>query len=172
VASWYVHVGGSTSGPHPDEHVRHWLANRQLPDTTLFWPDGATAWITLPVAWRMLQLPPAATPAAAHPTTGEIAGVQDGESPVHAAAESGHGGTIADTAHTGQIQHAALTSRSQVQAVTARLADFAGVERITGFRPGELLSLALRNHSRDEVEEYFGTGLRGLTPPLDQVESN
>jgi RsiW-degrading membrane proteinase PrsW (M82 family) len=66
----------------------------------------------------------------------------------------------------------ARPSRGTLQTFTDRLANFAGVERITGFSVQELMSLAMRRHSRDEVEQNFATGLPGFTPPLDKVVSD
>lgn len=210
VANWFVHVEGSTSGPHPAEHVRHWVTSRQLAPSALFWPDGATNWLALAQAWPVLEssapaagpaqsgptqagptqgapaqaaspqaLPPS-TPAQAHPQAGPPqagppqAGFQfaapqgapypgyygPGQQPMPYPAGYPGGATM---------PHA---SRSAVQGFTDRLADFAGVERISGFRVRELLSLATQRHSREEIEMNFATGLPGFTPPLDQVESD
>lgn len=47
-----------------------------------------------------------------------------------------------------------------------RVADLAGVERLEGFRLGELLSAAFRRYGADEVERHFSVGLPDNTPNL------
>lgn len=195
--TWYLHVDGATSGPHPADHVRHWVAHGQLPQTTVFWPEGGSAWLDLTQATAQIlgdgsdrsapwsPAPAAATESAERPTARpevrpEVRpGVRPGVRP---AAEP----TAAETTHPGHATYTApyaaayptpypaptTDHRGGLHGFTDRLADFAGVERITGFRPGELLSLAVRRHGRDEVEQTFATGLPGFTPPLDKVVSD
>ena len=50
------------------------------------------------------------------------------------------------------------------------LADFAGVDRLEGFRLGELLSAAFRRYSREETERHFATGLPETTPEVHAIE--
>jgi RsiW-degrading membrane proteinase PrsW (M82 family) len=142
MADWFVNVNGATTGPHPAEHVRHWVATGQVPRTALFWPDGGTAWLPLDVAWPALEggSVPATPPA---PTSG----LPGGGPPWAAGARGG------------------------VHVLTDRLADFAGVERLEGFRPHELMSAVFRRYGREEVERHFAIGLPGYTPDLQAIES-
>ena len=52
-----------------------------------------------------------------------------------------------------------------------RVTDWAGVERLDGFKLGDLFSDALKHHSTEEVEEYFTVGTRSTTPPIEQVDA-
>ncbi|MFZ0159775.1 MAG: PrsW family glutamic-type intramembrane protease [Kineosporiaceae bacterium] len=180
MADWFVHVDGSTSGPHPTEHVRHWVINRQLPPSVMFWPDGATSWLALAQAWPLLDsTPPQASPqhdSVARATPAQPASAQAPQGPP----VQGLSAPVTDMAPYAAPYAAPdaggttvqQPSRNAVLGFTDRLADFAGVERITGFSLRELLSLATQRHSRDEIELNFATGLPGFTPPLDQVESD
>lgn len=128
---WFVSVDGATTGPHPPEHVRHWVTTGQVPPTALFWPDGGTTWMPLAAAWRALE----------HDPTGPR-GAPPG-----------------------------VPASRGVLAFTDRLADFAGVERLEGFRLQELTSAVFRRYGREEVERHFATGLPGYTPDLQAIES-
>lgn len=141
MTDWFVNVDGATTGPHPAEHVRHWVATGQVPRAALFWPDGGTAWLPLDVAWPALEAGsvPDTPPA---PTGGLPSGLP--------LAGGGRGG---------------------VHVLTDRLADFAGVERLEGFRPHELMSAVFRRYGREEVERHFAIGLPGYTPDLQAIES-
>jgi RsiW-degrading membrane proteinase PrsW (M82 family) len=55
--------------------------------------------------------------------------------------------------------------------VTDRVTGWAGVERLEGFKLGDVFSEALKRHSRDEVEEYFTVGTPSSTPPIDAIET-
>jgi len=136
MADWFVSVDGTTTGPHPAEHVWHWVATGQVPRTALFWPDGGTAWLPIDTAWPALE-------------GGTVPG--------------GPGGALKGEAHPGP--------RGGVHVFTDRLADFAGVERLEGFRPHELMSAVFRRYGRDEMERHFATGLPGYTPDLQAIES-
>lgn len=50
--------------------------------------------------------------------------------------------------------------------------DWAGVERLEGFKLGDVFSEALKKHSRDEVEEYFTVGAPSTTPALENVDTS
>jgi len=185
VPNWFVNIEGTTTGPHPADHVRHWLTHGQLPPSALFWPDGGSAWLEASEAALRLGSEARPTPAASSPW-GPHPGPADAPPPRGDAVVAASGPPAGDDPMTDSYPgHAAYRapyahgthalpepSRSGLQAFTHRLADFAGVERITGFRPAELLSLALRKHSRDELEQTFATGLPGFTPPLEKVHSD
>ncbi|MGB4849253.1 MAG: PrsW family glutamic-type intramembrane protease [Saprospiraceae bacterium] len=50
--------------------------------------------------------------------------------------------------------------------------DWAGVERLEGFKLGDVFSEALKKHSRDEVEDYFTVGAPSTTPTIDNVDTS
>ncbi|HZV70226.1 MAG TPA: PrsW family glutamic-type intramembrane protease [Saprospiraceae bacterium] len=50
--------------------------------------------------------------------------------------------------------------------------DWAGVERLEGFKLGDVFSEALKKHSRDEVEEYFTVGAPSTTPSIENVDTS
>lgn len=142
MSGWFVSVDGTTTGPHPAEHVRHWVTTGQVPATALLWPDGGSAWVPVNVAWQALE-----------------GGAVSGGQPVPPMSGP----------PMGPVQPPSL--RGGVHAFTDRLADFAGVERLEGFRPQELLSAALHRYGRDEIEQHFATGLPGYTPDLQNIQS-
>lgn len=229
MANWFINVDGFTSGPHPVDHVRHWVTHRQLPETTLFWPDGGSTWLPAvqaaplivgsggpaPAPWaRTAPTPgpvarptaapaPASTPLPApsplpQPSPGPAPGMPQHQGMpqpqgMHHPGAGPSAPTPAETSYPGHATYSApyaaayappqgaphgygypahQAQRGGLHAFADRLADFAGVERITGFRPRELMSLALRKHSQDELEQTFATGLPGFTPPLDKVLSD
>lgn len=135
---WFVSVDGATTGPHPAEHVRHWVATGQVPRTALVWPDGGSQWLPLDAAWPALG----------------------GTGPLSAAAPTSAASSVPPA-----------PARGGMHALTDRLADFAGVERLDGFRLRDLMSAVFRRYSRDEVEAHFATGLPGYTPDLQSIES-
>lgn len=49
--------------------------------------------------------------------------------------------------------------------------DWAGVERLEGFKLGDVFSEALKKHSRDEVEDYFTVGAPSTTPKIENVDT-
>jgi RsiW-degrading membrane proteinase PrsW (M82 family) len=156
MVDWFVSADGNTTGPHPAEHVRHWVTTGQIPPSSLFWPDGGTAWQSLEASWPALggtgpvpgTLPPGTVPDGV-PGTGI-----PGALPPRTVGQPG-GDPI----------------RGGVLAFTDRLADFAGVERLEGFRPQDLVSAVFRKYGREEIERHFATGLPGYTPDLQAIES-
>lgn len=144
MADWFVNVDGSTTGPHPAEHVRHWVASGEIPPSALFWPDGGTVWLTLTAAWPALG---------------------GGSKPTLTGNPAPHSGAGTAAAPAPSL------SRGGVHVLTDRLADFAGVERLEGFRLQELTSAVFRRYGREEVERHFATGLPGYTPDLQEIES-
>lgn len=50
--------------------------------------------------------------------------------------------------------------------------DWAGVERLEGFKLGDVFSEALKKHSRDEVEDYFTVGAPSTTPKIENVDTS
>jgi len=56
--------------------------------------------------------------------------------------------------------------------VSHQVADWAGVERLEGFKLSDVFSEALKKHSREEVEEYFTVGTRSTTPPISLINTN
>ncbi|HJW31435.1 MAG TPA: hypothetical protein VJ508_19535, partial [Saprospiraceae bacterium] len=54
--------------------------------------------------------------------------------------------------------------------VSDQVADWAGVERLEGFKLSDVFSEALKKHSRDEIEEYFTVGTPSTTPPIEAVQ--
>lgn len=144
MTEWFVSVDGATTGPHPADHVRHWVATGQVPRAALFWPDGGSSWLPLDAAWPVLDATPGAVPPVAQTSAG----------PAPAAAQA-----------------PVPPTRGGVYVLTDRLADFAGVERLEGFRPHDLMSAVFRRYGREEVERHFATGLPGYTPDLQSIES-
>jgi RsiW-degrading membrane proteinase PrsW (M82 family) len=53
-----------------------------------------------------------------------------------------------------------------------RVTDWAGVERLEGFRLGDVFSEAFKRHSTEEVEEYFTVGTKSTTPPIEKVDTS
>lgn len=219
MANWFINVDGFTSGPHPVDHVRHWVTHRQLPEATLFWPDGGSSWLATAQAAPLIldaagpaPAPWAGTTPAARPVGTAVPASASASAPSPmpqpgAMPPAGmpqpngipHPGvrpstpTPAETSYPGHATYSApyavayapphgaphgygypahQAPRGGLHAFADRLADFAGVERITGFRPRELMSLALRKHGQDELEQTFATGLPGFTPPLEKVLSD
>ncbi len=183
---WFVHIDGRTTGPFPPAQVGQWLSNRQLPGTALFWPDGGAAWIPLSEAWPLLAAPQPVTPQPVSPPSSGAA-TDAGRRPAPQDHQDGPRDGLKDglkddgEVYPGQAPYTApytgeetgpLATHRALTAFTDRLSDFAGVERIRGFSLRELLSLATRRHSRDEIEQNFATGLPGFVPPLDKVESD
>jgi len=150
MSDWFLSVDGRSSGPHPGTHVAQWLRTGQVPPTALLWPaDGPPdgSWLTVEAAWPHLT-PPAPTPAAGTAPAGTAG---------PGARRAGHG--VAADGHLGSV-------RNPMQV----LADFAGVDRLEGFRPGELLSATFSRKSREEIELHFATGLPGTTPEVHAIE--
>ncbi len=170
-----MHVDGTTTGPHPAEHVTHWLQNRQLPDTALFWPDGGAEWLgEARVRAMLIGRSPGGDgrggagdrDAGQQPTGARSVDHRPGE---HRPADH----RPADHRPPGHHpDHADAAQRGTLATFTHALAHFAGVQPIQGFRLGELLSLATRRHTRDEIERNFATGVPGFTPDLADVESD
>jgi RsiW-degrading membrane proteinase PrsW (M82 family) len=153
MADWFVNVDGETTGPHPAEHVRHWVSSGQIPASALFWPDGGTVWLALDAAWPVFGGTPGSPPpggAVAPPVTSTAAATDQAD---------GSGIPIPPAPRGG------------VHVLTDRLADFAGVERLEGFRLVELMSAVFHRYGREETERHFATGLPGYTPTLQQIES-
>jgi RsiW-degrading membrane proteinase PrsW (M82 family) len=198
MADWFVNVDGSTTGPHPAEHVVHWVNSGQVPRTALLWPDGGTAWLPVEAAWPALTgdrapvadssqgggASPSGNTVAAGNTVASDGPAQQGPSPYAAApgqpgqpgmpGPTGMAGPTGMPGPTGPGMPGAsdqLSGRGGVFILTDRLADFAGVERLEGFRLRELLSATFRRYGRDEVEQHFATGLPGYTPDLEQIPS-
>jgi len=53
-----------------------------------------------------------------------------------------------------------------------RISEVAGVEKIEGFKPGEMFSEIWRKRTDEEMEEYFAVGTAGDTPKLADVDTN
>ncbi len=195
LSDWFVHLDGTTSGPFPASHVGQWLSTRQLPGTALFWPDGGSAWLTLTEAWPLLAAQRTPGPAGPAPALAPSSSSAGAAAPPPAGAASPPAGAasppaevaaaappdLTGEAYPGQAPYTAPyagtdtgphSTRGPLVAFTDRLADFAGVERIRGFRLRELFSLAAQRHTRDEIEQNFATGLPGFVPPLEKVESD
>jgi RsiW-degrading membrane proteinase PrsW (M82 family) len=156
MADWFVHAAGAHTGPHPAEHVAHWVSTGQVPPDAAFWPDGGSDWLTLTQAWPLLTGVP-----------GGLPDVPTAPLPPQGQPASPHGQPQAQPRTAG----APAPARNPVQAFTDRLADFAGVERLDGFRPRDLLSATFHRYSREELEQRFATGLPGYTPQLGEIES-
>ncbi len=72
----------------------------------------------------------------------------------------------------GQEPHSTTPEESNFTSrMSDRVTDWAGVERLDGFKLGDLFSEALKHHSTEEVEEYFTVGTRSTTPPIEQVDA-
>ena len=56
--------------------------------------------------------------------------------------------------------------------VSHHVADWAGVERLEGFKLGDVFSEAFKKHSTAEVEDYFTVGSPSTTPLLENVDTN
>jgi RsiW-degrading membrane proteinase PrsW (M82 family) len=191
MAEWFVNAAGGQTGPHPADHVVHWVRTGQVPPSASFWPEGGDGWLSLAKAWPQLTgvpgavadlptnpMPPSsAVPTLAAPPPPKQRPAQPAQSaqptqqspPVH--------GPDAPTVPDQNSLHDQGTlpdhppGRGGVYAFTDRLADFAGVERLEGFRIRDLLSATFRRYSREEVEQHFTAGLPGFTPPLAEIES-
>jgi RsiW-degrading membrane proteinase PrsW (M82 family) len=167
MSGWFVNVGGQSTGPHPADHVAHWISSGQVPSAALLWPDGGSGWLTVDAAWPAL--------------TGSAAGAPG--TPAVAGEVVATGGMAAGTSQlpgTGPTPGAPpvpgapgmpVPGRGGVHVLTDRLADFAGVERLEGFRLRDLLSATFRRYGRDEIERHFATGLPGYTPDLASIPS-
>ena len=55
--------------------------------------------------------------------------------------------------------------------ITHRVTDLAGVEKLEGFSPKELLSDVFKKHKSEEVEEYFTVGVPSTTPDITEVNT-
>ena len=53
-----------------------------------------------------------------------------------------------------------------------RISEVAGVEKIEGFKPGEMFSEIWRKRTDEEMEEYFAVGTAGDTPKLADVDTS
>ena len=192
MSDWFVSVDGENTGPHPAEHVRHWLQSGQVPPTALLWPaDGSSGptWLSVPQAWPQLTaapetLPGPATDPASGPASGPVTGPAPGATAVPGPGPTAvvNGVPVPGVAVPGVAVPGAagypmrgypgvpmaghLPGRNPMQA----LADFAGVDRLEGFRPGELLSAVFRRYSREETERHFATGLPENTPEVHAIE--
>ena len=162
MGDWFVHAGEARTGPHPAEHVVHWVATGQVPPDAAFWPDGGADWLTLAQAWPLLTGIPGAVPGVPTAPLPPLPPLPPQGSPLPPQ------GSPLPPQPTAAAPGPA---RNPVQAVTDRLADFAGVERLDGFRPRDLLSATFHRYSRDELEQHFATGLPGFTPQLAAIES-
>ena len=227
MGDWFVSVEGRSTGPHPDEHVVHWIRSGQVPPSALLWPaDGSsgTTWLTVTEAWPRLDAvsrapdgpreaftpsrglmvsrpvtpgPAAAPPGAVTPTSpGAVAPTSPG------AVAPNSPGAVAPTSPGAVAPNspgavAPTAAAAGLPPTTARpvlptaggfppadgqpmphgvrnpievFADFAGVDRLEGFRPGELLSATFRRYSREQIERHFATGLPETTPEVQAIE--
>jgi RsiW-degrading membrane proteinase PrsW (M82 family) len=228
MGEWFVNAAGGQTGPHPADHVVHWVRTGQVPPSASFWPDGGHGWLSLAKAWPLLTgvpgavpdlstapVPPSsAVPTAATPPPSEVHGTAarpPSVAPPSVAPSSGRSQSAPASAPIGQLPTPPTTppspvgpvgpvgpvraagpdaptvpdrstlpdqnppdhphGRGGVWAFTDRLADFAGVERLEGFRIRDLLSATFHRYSREEVEQHFATGLPGFTPSLAEIES-
>jgi len=163
MGDWFVSVDGQNTGPHPADHVRHWLQAGQVPSTALLWPtDGSSGatWLTVQQAWPLLTdgAVPVGPVVAVRPATAVGPGTAVGPVAV--------GPAVPVDLVAGRVPGQVLAGRNPMQA----LADFAGVDRLEGFRPGELLSAVFRRYSREETERHFATGLPETTPEVHAIE--
>ena len=126
----------------------HWVRSGQIPPDAALWPDDGVGWLTLTQAWPLLTGVPGAlpdVPTAPLPPPGQTVPPGRPQPPAGAGPSPG---------------------RNPVQAFTDRLADFAGVERLDGFRPRDLLSATFHRYTREELEQRFATGLPDSQPQL------
>ena len=65
-----------------------------------------------------------------------------------------------------------LESQNVVGNMAGRITNVAGVEKIKGFSLQAMFSEVLKNHSEDEVEEYFTVGTASTTPDIKDVDTN
>jgi RsiW-degrading membrane proteinase PrsW (M82 family) len=185
MSDWFLSVDGQSSGPHAATHVMHWLRSGQVPRAALLWPaDGSSgaSWLDVPQAWPQLVRSASASSVAPSPVTvGSVNGTVGGPGPAPAPGE-GAGVQQSVTVRTmigfapgigpipGNLRPSpplcAAPARSPIQV----LADFAGVDRLEGFRFGELLSATFSRKSRGEVELHFATGLPGTTPEVHAIQ--
>jgi protease PrsW len=188
MGDWFVSVDGRNTGPHPAEHVRHWLEAGQVPPSALLWPtDGSSGadWLSVEQAWPQLNgaPPPGASgpvssgPGAVGPvSSGPGASGPGASGPVTRADVPAPPGTGPVGAATGGYPMrgfpavAAAAPHTPGWNPVQALADFAGVDRLEGFRPGELLSAVFRRYSREETERHFATGLPETTPEVHEIE--
>ncbi|HEX2806423.1 MAG TPA: PrsW family glutamic-type intramembrane protease [Kineosporiaceae bacterium] len=191
MAEWFVNAAGGQTGPHPAEHVVHWVRTGQVPPSASFWRDGGDGWLSLVAAWPLLTGIPNGSPdlpTAPMPPSSAVPSQQpqqphkpqpqqpnkppqqpkpNTQQPSATAPPPPDAPTVPDQSTLPDHP----PGRGGVYAFTDRLADFAGVERLEGFRIRDLLSATFRRYSREEVEQHFATGLPGFTPPLAEIES-
>jgi protease PrsW len=58
-----------------------------------------------------------------------------------------------------------------IQRVANKISDLTGVEKLEGFKLGEMFSEVFKKHSDKEVEEYFTVGTEKTTPAIENVET-
>ncbi|HEY6798175.1 MAG TPA: PrsW family glutamic-type intramembrane protease [Kineosporiaceae bacterium] len=196
MSDWFMSVDGQVDGPHSAAHVIHWLRSGQVPQTALLWPaDGSSAgWLPVPEAWSRLA-GSASGGAAGVPSGSASVGAPGGDAgsagPANGSAGPANGSAVTVSTRvspamgpvTGRTmigfapgvgpiaQHpSSPLSASPVRNPIQVLADFAGVDRLEGFRLGELLSATFSRKSREEIELHFATGLPGTTPEVHAIE--
>jgi protease PrsW len=167
MAEWFVSVDGDPTGPHPAEHVAHWIRTGQVPPGALLWPtDGSSGdrWLPVEAAWAQLTSGTGPTPSATpQPVPGPAAPLQGG------AMQPGAVSAGPAPHPTGGYPGMAVPQAPGRNPIHV-LADFAGVDRLEGFRLTELLAATFRRKSREEVEMHFATGLPGTTPEVHAIE--
>jgi protease PrsW len=58
-----------------------------------------------------------------------------------------------------------------IQRVANKISDLTGMEKLEGFKLGEMFSEVFKKHSDKEVEEYFTVGTEKTTPDIAEVET-
>ncbi len=75
-----------------------------------------------------------------------------------------------------ELPKAATSSSESHQNLSSKMSDtvtdWAGVERLEGFKLGDVFSEALKKHSSIEVEEYFTVGAPSTTPSIENVDTS
>ncbi len=141
----YLDQQRQTIGPVDASQIADLVQRGVLNGDSHVWYTGWPNWAPISLAWQSLGF--AAAPAAARvpnlPNSGAAAGnvsvLAPGQNPW------------------------------SLGGFANKVTDLVGLERIEGFRIGEMMSAVFKRYGDETIEAYFSVGLKETTPPLSQV---